>query len=111
MMAELQAKQKLLVQVLATALTNPFYRLDMAKIADIISGVQQHNDVRDVYVYDKEGNIIHDSTNDLSLYGNALGRTAIQKALHQKQVAIDTSPNTLIIHAAILTAASGLLGA
>ena len=110
MMAELQAKQKLLVQVLATALTNPFYRLDMAKIAEIISGVKQHNDVRDVYVYDKEGNIIHDSTNDLSLYGKPLGRKSTQKALEQKQVAIETSPNTLIIDAPILIADEGLLG-
>ena len=110
MMAELQAKQKLLVQVLATALTNPFYRLDMAKIAEIISGVKQQSDVRDVYVYDKEGNIIHDSTNDLALYGKPLGRQSTRKALQQKQVAIETSQNALIVDAPILIADEGLLG-
>ena len=110
MMAELQAKQKLLVQVLSTALTNPFYRLDMAKIAEIISGVKQHYDVRDVYVYDKEGNIIHDSTNDLSLYGKPLGRKSTQKALQQKQAVIETSQNMLIVDAPILIADEGLLG-
>jgi hypothetical protein len=58
----------------------------MAKIAEIISGVKQHYDVRDVYVYDKEGNIIHDSTNDLSLYGKPLGRKSTQKALQQNRL-------------------------
>ena len=110
MLAELQAKQKLLVQVLATALTNPVYQIDMAKIQELIRGVRRHYDVRDVYVYDKDGRIIHDGTDDLSLYGKPLGRRSTQMALQGKQAAIETSRNTLIIDAPILIDDEGLLG-
>ncbi len=110
MLAELQAKQKLLVEVLAKALTNSVYQFDMAKIQGLIQGVIEQYDVRNVYVYDKQGHIINDGSKNLTLYDKPLGRKSTQKTLEGKRTVIETSRNTLIIDTPILIADEGLLG-
>jgi len=93
MFSELEEKQKLLVRVLATALTNPVYQVDMIKIQDLIRSVKEHYDVQFVLVYDKEGRVIHDGTKELSLYGTMLRSVSSKKLLANKQLVVDTTGN------------------
>jgi signal transduction histidine kinase len=93
MFSELEEKQKLLVRVLATALTNPVYQVDMVKIQDLIRSVKEHYDVQFVLVYDKQGRVIHDGTKELSLYGMMLRSVSSKKLLANKQLVVDTTGN------------------
>jgi signal transduction histidine kinase len=97
MFSELEEKQKLLVRVLATALTNPVYQLDMVRIEDLIRSVKEHYDVQFVHVYDREGRIIHDGTHQLSLYGTVLQNSSTKKLLADKRLVLETAGNSIRI--------------
>jgi len=93
MFSELDEKQKLLVQVLATGLTNPVYQVDMVRIEELIRSVKEHYDVQFVHVYNKEGRVIHDGTKELSLYGTVLRNTSTKKILADKKLVVDNTGN------------------
>ena len=97
MFGELQEKQKLLVRVLATALTNPVYQLDMVRIEELIRSVKEHYDVQFVHVYDKEGRVIHDGTKELSLYGMVLRNSSTKRLLADKRLVLETAGNSIRI--------------
>ena len=93
MFSELEEKQKLLVRVLATALTNPVYQVDMVKIEELIRSVKEHYDVQFVVVYDREGRVIHDGTKELSLYGSLVQSISSKKLLVDKRLVVDNTGN------------------
>jgi len=93
MFSELEEKQKLLVRVLATALTNPVYQVDMVKIEELIRSVKEHYDVQFVIVYDKEGRVVHDGTKELSLYGTLVRSAPSKKLLADKRLVVDNTGN------------------
>ena len=110
MITELQAKEKLLVRILATALTNPVYQLDMVRIEELIRSAKADPNVRYVYVVDKESRIIHDGTKELQLYGKPLGRVASRKALEEKRLIVQSTPNELVIDSPIVIGGEELIG-
>jgi len=59
---QMQEKETTAVRVLASALTNPLYQLDMLKINELVSAVSKQPDVLYVYVYDDKRRIIHDGS-------------------------------------------------
>jgi signal transduction histidine kinase/HAMP domain-containing protein len=69
---EIETKETITTKVLAAALTNPVYQLDMLKINELIDAVRRQPNVRYVYVYDEKRRIIHDGTNELKLYDKTL---------------------------------------
>jgi signal transduction histidine kinase len=91
MFSELEEKQKLLVRVLATALTNPVYQVDMVKIEELIRSVKEHYDVQFVVVYDREGRVIHDGTKELALYGKLVRSISSKKLLVDKRLVVDNT--------------------
>ena len=91
MFSELEEKQKLLVRVLATALTNPVYQVDMVKIEELIRSVKEHYDVQFVVVYDREGRVIHDGTKELALYGSLVRSISSKKLLVDKRLVVDNT--------------------
>lgn len=93
MFSELEEKQKLLVRVLATALTNPVYQVDMVKIEELIRSVKEHYDVQFVVVYDREGRVIHDGTKELALYGSLVRSISSKKLLVDKRLVVDNTGN------------------
>ena len=93
MFSELEEKQKLLVRVLATALTNPVYQVDMVKIEELIRSVKEHYDVQFVVVYDREGRVIHDGTKELALYGKLVRSISSKKLLVDKRLVVDNTGN------------------
>jgi signal transduction histidine kinase/HAMP domain-containing protein len=71
-MKEIEEKEILTSQILAEALTNPLYQLEMDKMADLINAVRKQPNIRYVYVYDDQRRIIHDGTRDLQLFSKIL---------------------------------------
>ena len=110
MITELQAKETLLVKVLATALTNPVYQLDMVRIEELIKSAKADYNVRYVYVFDKDTRIIHDGTKALQLYGKPLGRVAARKALEENRLIAQSTPNELVIDSPIVIGGEELIG-
>ena len=66
---EIRKKEEVAISVMASALTNPLYQLDMLKIGELVNAFEKRPDILYVYVYDKDRRIIHDGTSDLVLYG------------------------------------------
>jgi signal transduction histidine kinase/HAMP domain-containing protein len=66
---EIRKKEEVSIRVMASALTNPLYQLDMLKIGELVAAFGKRPDILYVYVYDKDRRIIHDGTADLILYG------------------------------------------
>jgi signal transduction histidine kinase/HAMP domain-containing protein len=71
-MKEIEEKEILTTQILAEALTNPLYQLEMHKIADLINAVRKQPNIRYVYVYDDQRRVIHDGTRELQLFSSIL---------------------------------------
>jgi signal transduction histidine kinase len=69
---EIEEKEILTTRVLAAALTNPLYQLDMQKINELLDAVRKQPNIRYVYVYDEKRRIIHDGTKELRLYDKIL---------------------------------------
>ena len=53
---------KRLIQLLSHTLTNPLYRLDIDEILNLLKAVKKQASVRYAYVYDHNGQIVHDGT-------------------------------------------------
>jgi signal transduction histidine kinase/HAMP domain-containing protein len=69
---EIEEKDIASARVLAAALTNPLYQIDMPKISELIDAVKKQPNVRYVYIYDEHRRIIHDGTKQLALYDKVL---------------------------------------
>ena len=69
---EIAEKEILTTRVLAAALTNPLYQLDMLKINELLEAVRKQPNIRYLYVYDEKRRIIHDGTKELLLYDRLL---------------------------------------
>ncbi|MDH3444263.1 MAG: ATP-binding protein, partial [Deltaproteobacteria bacterium] len=69
---EIEAQKILSTQVLAAALTNPLYQVDMLKIGELVEAVKKQPNVHYVFIYDEKRRIVHDGTSGLLLYGNVL---------------------------------------
>jgi signal transduction histidine kinase/HAMP domain-containing protein len=72
LLGEIRKKEEVSVRVMAAALTNPLYQLDMLKIGELVEAFKKRPDVLYVYVYDENRRIVHDGTSDLTLYGKVL---------------------------------------
>ncbi|WP_411832606.1 putative bifunctional diguanylate cyclase/phosphodiesterase [Pseudoxanthomonas mexicana] len=60
------------VSRLADALTNPVYYFDLDTIGSIVRSAQRDVDVDYVLVYDSQGRIIHDGTDEIAVYGQLM---------------------------------------
>jgi len=72
LLGEIRKKEEVSIRVIASALTNPLYQLDMLKIGELVAAFKKRPDVLYVYVYDENRRIIHDGTPELTLYGKVL---------------------------------------
>ncbi len=78
---EIEEKEILTTRVLAAALTNPLYQLDMLKINELFDAVRKQPNIRYVYVYDEKRRIIHDGTQELRLYNKILDDELTAKSI------------------------------
>src|SRR5262245_1483043 len=64
LLGEIRKKEEVSVRVMAAALTNPLYQLDMLKIGELVAAFTKRSDVLYVYVYDENRRIIHDRSEE-----------------------------------------------
>jgi diguanylate cyclase (GGDEF)-like protein len=57
---------------LADSLVNPLYYFDLDEIGVVVRNVLQQSDVSYVIVYDNSGAVIHDGSDDIATYGQAM---------------------------------------
>ncbi|MFC4728160.1 putative bifunctional diguanylate cyclase/phosphodiesterase [Coralloluteibacterium thermophilus] len=57
---------------IADSLANPLYYFDLAVVGDQIGALKAQADVAYVYVYDREGRVIHDGSRGISTYGQPM---------------------------------------
>jgi signal transduction histidine kinase/HAMP domain-containing protein len=86
LLGEIRKKEEVSVRVMAAALTNPLYQLDMLKIAELVAAFKGRPDVLYVYVYDENRRIIHDGTSDLVLYGKVLDDTLTVSSTREQKL-------------------------
>ena len=71
-LAEIREKGITSARVMASALVNPLYQLDMLKMNELVSAVTNQPDVLYVYVYDNKRSIVVDGTKELESYSRIL---------------------------------------
>ena len=68
----LEQRGRTLAYVLAEALTNPLYFVDLEVIGDFTRPVLAEPDVRYVLVFDAQGRIVHDGSSAIATFGQAM---------------------------------------
>lgn len=58
-----------LVDRLAASLENPLYKFDLREIRDLAQSVRHHPEIVYVHVFDGQGRIVHDGTDEAVTYG------------------------------------------
>ncbi|KAF1710341.1 hypothetical protein CSC70_06525 [Pseudoxanthomonas kalamensis DSM 18571] len=61
-----------MIEQMADALVNPLYFYDLDEIGRIVRAAEQQPDISYVLVYDPDGNILHDGSEDISAYGQRM---------------------------------------
>ena len=80
LMAQMQNRGAVIAQLLAENLINPVYFSDMNKMKNLLQGVLNQEDIAFAYVYDADGKILHDGTENVDLFGKPLNDDIIPKA-------------------------------
>ncbi|WP_299768438.1 bifunctional diguanylate cyclase/phosphodiesterase [uncultured Pseudoteredinibacter sp.] len=66
---EILNSQLLIANTISKQLNDPIYNYDFSKIKNIIDDINDNTPLQYIYVYDKEGNIIHDGSEDIDNFG------------------------------------------
>ena len=83
---QLRSKGETLALFLAQNLTPLVLQYDIVAIFEIAQATLKQKDVVYVYIYDQEGKIIHDGTEEISLYGKLLDDEISKRALAAKNL-------------------------
>lgn len=90
------------VTQLSEALTNPLYYFDLDMIGRIVRSAKKEPDVSYVLVYDQEGRIIHDGSDDIAVYGQAMSDPLAYEAIAAREQHIQWSPQIVDVSEPIL---------
>ncbi|HRO28079.1 MAG TPA: EAL domain-containing protein [Luteimonas sp.] len=87
---------------LADALVNPLYYFDLDAIGTQLRGLMRQPDVSYAIVYDNEGRIIHDGSEDISTYGQSMSDPFAYEVLAAGDVHVQSSDELLDVSAPVL---------
>ncbi|SOD54452.1 diguanylate cyclase/phosphodiesterase [Pseudoxanthomonas wuyuanensis] len=90
------------VAQLSDALTNPLYYFDLDMVGRIVRSAQKEPDVSYVLVYDPEGRIIHDGSDEIAVYGQAMTDPLAYEAIAAREQHIQWSPQIVDVSGPIL---------
>lgn len=90
------------VNQLADALTNPLYYFDLDTIGRLVRSAQQEPDVSYVLVYDPQGRIIHDGTEEIAVYGQQMSDPLAYEAVSTPNLHIQWSPQIVDVSQPIM---------
>jgi diguanylate cyclase (GGDEF)-like protein len=71
-LAGVEQRGRTMTALMAEALVNPVYYVDLDRIGGVARSALAQPDVRYVYVYDRDGNILHDGSRDISRFGQPM---------------------------------------
>jgi two-component system sensor histidine kinase/response regulator len=90
LLTQMEKRGEMVTRLLAENLNNPLYLHDMQAMFDILTAAKAQKDILSAVVYDANGNIVHDGTDTVRLYGYPL---------HEKDsIAAITKKDELITH-------------
>ena len=104
LLEEIRKKEEVAISVMASALTNPLYQLDMLKIGELVTAFEKRPDILYVYVYDKDRRIIHDGTSDLLLYGKVRDDPLTLRSMREQKLLTQLVGNELHVSTPITIA-------
>ena len=86
LLGQLKSKGETLALFLAESLPPLVLQYNIVAIFEVAQAALEQKDVVYVYVYDQEGKIIHDGTEEISLYGKVLDDEISKRALAAKKL-------------------------
>ncbi len=72
LLAQMEKRGEMVTRLLAENLINPLYLHDMQAMFDILTAAKAQKDILSAVVYDANGDIVHDGTDTIRLYGYPL---------------------------------------
>ena len=95
MKEQMRTRAKILVGFVAENLATPMYQYDFAMISEIVEVVRSQKDVVYVYVYEKDGRLVHDGTAKNERANTVLDDSFSVKAVAAKTVLLQESGSLL----------------
>lgn len=90
------------VNQLADALSNPLYYFDLDTIGKLVRSAQREPDVKYVLVFDAQGRIIHDGTEEIAVYGQKMSDPLAYEAVRSTGLHTQWSPQIVDISEPIM---------
>lgn len=90
------------VEQLADALANPLYYFDLDTIGTLVRSAQKEPDVSYVLVYDPQGRIVHDGTEEIAVYGQQMSDPLAYEAISTPELHTQWSPQIVDISEPIM---------
>lgn len=84
LLAQMEKRGELVARLLAENLVKPLYSHDMQAMFDLLGAAKAQKDILSAVVYDVNGNIVHDGTDTVLLYGSSLEDKAGRAAIAEK---------------------------
>jgi len=100
--SEVQQRGSNLAADLATALVNPVYYNDSEQIATLVRAVQAQSLVRYVMVFDRQGRLVHDGSEQVAGYGEPMHDAMAAAALAAEAPLIQRDARVLEVAAPVL---------
>lgn len=96
------ARGEAMAEDTAEALVNPLYYFDTEAIGSIARNLLRQPDVKYVLVFDPAGNVIHDGSGDIAVFGQAMRDAFAQRAVEGQRVSSQQNAEVLDVSAPIL---------
>ena len=91
----LNRRGEAMVEQLADSLTNPLYFSDLDAIGITVRAASRQPDVAYVLVYDAQGNIVHDGSYDIAVYGQAMADPLARAVIPSDRLLTQWSPQVV----------------
>lgn len=82
---QIDKRGQVITRLLSENLINPLYQYDMEQIYELVKNVKAQPDIRDVYVYDTKGKVIHDGSNNLTGLEKSIVEQEFIVAIHKQR--------------------------
>jgi len=100
---EILNSQLLITNTISKQLNDAIYNYDFSKIKNIIDDINENTPLRYIYVYDIDGNIIHDGTINIDSFGLPISQVEDGKLRLATEFSLITEPNLIHVSAPVKT--------
>ncbi|KRG69079.1 putative bifunctional diguanylate cyclase/phosphodiesterase [Pseudoxanthomonas dokdonensis] len=106
----LQRQGEAAVEQLAEMLANPLYYFDLEEIGSVLRSAQKAPDVSYALVYDAQGRIIHDGTDEIASYGRQMSDPLAYEAINGDKLTTQWSADVVDVSEPIMVGEQRLGG-